>query len=180
MPSESELRAQAVEDLKNLKEWPWKRDPKFEYEMGVTILLGATSHYFSFLVNVFGDRLAPDFKETYTTLQTMLSSPSFGRKLNKAEFYCNVAVAEWAHRMRNEFDPESSMGSGLYRHEVRPDPRCRGCSSRPVCGPLSSSNTTRRCGRWTPKMTSSFREVERRRLDHLSLRPERSRSPSQR
>ena len=118
MPSESELRAQAVEDLKNLKEWPWKKDPHFEYEAGVTILLGATGHYFSFLVNLFGEGFAPDFAETFETLQTMLSSPSFGRKLNKAEFYCNVAVAEWAHRMRNEFDPESNAGSGLYRHEL--------------------------------------------------------------
>ena len=118
VPSESELRAQAVEDLKNLKEWPWKKDPHFEYEAGVTILLGATGHYFSFLVNLFGEGFAPDFAETFETLQTMLSSPSFGRKLNKAEFYCNVAVAEWAHRMRNEFDPESNAGSGLYRHEL--------------------------------------------------------------
>jgi hypothetical protein len=118
-PTAADLKAAALKELKSVPDWPWRKDPSFQYESGVILLLGATRNYFDFMVNLFGEGHRRDFDETFATLNTLLNLPSFGRKLSKAEFYCNVPVAEWAHRMRHQFDPESTLGNLLYHHEVQ-------------------------------------------------------------
>jgi hypothetical protein len=143
LPSPADLKAAALKELKSIPDWPWRKDPLFQYESGVTLLLGATRNYFDFLVNLFGEGLRADFEETYATLTTMLHSPSFGRKLSKAEFFCNVSVAEWAHRMHHHFDPESGLGNMLYAHEIRAGSSVRECFCRAVCAQSLSWPSTR-------------------------------------
>ena len=118
-PTAADLKAAALKELKSVPDWPWRKDPLFQYESGVILLLGATRNYFDFLVHLFGEGHRRDFDETHATLTTLLNSPSFGRKLSKAEAFCNFPVAEWAHRMRHQFDPESGLGNLLYHHEIQ-------------------------------------------------------------